>query len=410
MSNLIFHNMRLLDCQTGQYSEGAEVLVEADTIREVSEKPIKSDAIRIDLGGRTLMPGLIDAHVHVVAHTMNLGTLPEFSPFWVSAKASEIMKGMLLRGFTTVRDAGGADFGLKDAVAQDLIVGPRLFISGKILTPTGGNNDYRSKTVSDMPCACCGGALTAIGRIVDGDVEVRKAARDELRRGADQIKCNASGGVSGPNGTMDTINFTVDELRCMVEEADGWNKYAMAHAYTPRTIQRAVQAGFRSIEHGSMVDVETAVLMAKHNVFMVPTLSIFHVGSKLFKQLGYGEVNARKLQEVRDVGLSALNICKDAGVKIGFGTDLLGDLHQYQSEEFTIRTEVMSAFEVLQSATIINAELLQMKGKLGIVAPGALADLIVVDGDPLKGLSVLQDQGRNIPAIMKAGKFYKNKL
>lgn len=410
MGNLIFHNARVLDCHSGQYVEGAEILVEADTIREVSDKPLKHSGTRIDLGGRTLMPGLIDAHVHVVAHTMNLGTLPEFSPFWVSAKASEIMKGMLFRGFTTVRDAGGADFGLKDAVEQGLLVGPRLFISGKILTPTGGNNDYRPRTMSDMPCACCGGALTAMGRVVDGEVEVRKAARDELRRGADQIKCNASGGVSGPNGTMDTINFTVDELRCMAEEADGWNKYAMAHAYTPRTIRRAVEAGFRSIEHGSMVDVETAELMAERNVFMVPTLSIFHVGSRLFKELGYGEVNARKLKEVRDVGLGALDICKDAGVRMGYGTDLLGDLHQYQSEEFTIRAEVLSPLEIIQSATIVNAELLQMTGRLGVVAPGAYADLIVVDGDPLKDLALLQDQGRAIPAIMKAGTFYKNEL
>ena len=410
MDNLILHNMRLLDCQTGQYIEGAEVLIEGDTIREVSDKPLNTGGSRIDLGGRTLMPGLIDAHVHVVAHTMNLGTLPQFSPFWVSAKASEIMKGMLFRGFTTVRDAGGADFGLKDAVEQELMVGPRLFISGKILTPTGGNNDYRPRTISEMPCACCGGSLTSIGRVVDGEVEVRKAARDELRRGADQIKCNASGGVSGPNGNMDTINFTVDELRCMVEEADGWNKYAMAHAYTPRTIRRAVEAGFRSIEHGNMVDADTAELMAAQSVFMVPTLSIFHVGSKLFKQLGYGEVNARKLQDVRNVGLGALKICGEAGVRMGFGTDLLGDLHQYQSEEFTIRTEVLTPLEVLQSATVVNAELLQMKGKLGVIAPDAFADLIVVDGDPLEGLDVLQEQGRRIPAIMKGGKFYKNEL
>lgn len=410
MSGLILHNLRLLDIERGDYIEGAEIHIEGDTIREVSEKPLKSQATRIDLGGRTVMPGLIDAHVHVVAHTMNLGTLPEFSAYWVSAKAGETMRNMLMRGFTTARDAGGADFGLREAVEQDLIIGPRLFVSGKILTPTGGNNDYRPKTISEMPCACCGGALTGIGRVVDGEVEVRKAVRDELRKGANQIKCNASGGVSGPNGTMDTVNFTVEELRCMVEEADGWNTYAMAHAYTPRTIRRAVEAGFRSIEHGNMVDAATARLMAERKVFMVPTLSVFHVGSRLFKELGYAEVSARKMQEVRDVGIGALTICKEAGVAMGFGTDLLGGLHPYQSEEFLIRTEVLSPLEVLRSATIINAELLNMAGKLGVVAPGALADLIVIDGDPLKGVDVLQNQGRDIPAIMKGGKFYKNEL
>lgn len=410
MSGMILYNLKLLDVERGEYVEGAEIYIEGDTIREVSETPLKSDASKIDLGGRTLMPGLIDAHVHVVAHTMNLGTMPNYSAYWVSAKAAETMKGMLMRGFTTARDAGGADFGLKEAVEQDLIIGPRLFISGKILTPTGGNNDYRPRTMSEMPCACCGGALTAVGRVVDGEVEVRKAVRDELRKGADQIKCNASGGVSGPNGTMDTVNFTMEELRCMVEEADGWSTYAMAHAYTPRTIRRAVEAGFRSIEHGNMVDVETAKLMAERKVFMVPTLSVFQVGSRLFKELGYAEVSARKMQQVRDVGVGALTICKEAGVAMGFGTDLLGGLHPYQSEEFQIRTEVLSPLEVLRSATIINAELLNMTGKLGVLAPGAFADMIVVDGDPLAGVEVLQNQGRHIPAIMKGGRFYKKEL
>lgn len=410
MTSYVFHNMKLIDGLVWEAREGYEVLVEDDRIREVSDQPVRSStAQRIDVGGRTLMPGLIDAHVHVTATTLDLGRMSALAPSWVTANAARIMRDMLMRGFTTVRDAGGADWGLKDAVEEGLIEGPRLFICGHILTPTGGNNDYRPRTAVHMPCSCCD-VGSPVGRIVDGVTEMRRAVRDELRRGADQIKFNASGGVAGPQGTPQTINFSVEEVRALVEEAEAWQTYAMAHAYTPRTIRRAVECGVRSIEHGNLIDKETAELMAEHGAYMVPTLSIFHTGSKFGKELGFPDHSVAKVTAVLDASLTGVQICRDAGVRIGHGSDLLGPLHEHQSLEFLLKAEVLTPAETLASATTINAEIMGMEGQLGVVQAGAFADLLVIDGDPLQDLGVLQEQGRHLAAIVKGGRFAKNEL
>ena len=410
MGQILFTNGRVFDPAFEEPRDGYEVLVEDDRIRMVEDRPIKTDdALRVDLGGRTLMPGLIDAHVHVTATTLNLGKMAEFAPSWVTAKASHIMKGMLHRGFTTVRDAGGADWGLRDAVAEGLLEGPRMFISGRILTPTGGNNDYRPRTAGHIPCACCDGGVP-VGRVVDGITEIRRAARDELRKGADQVKFNASGGVAGPNGNVDTINFSAEEVRAIVEEAEAWNTYAMAHAYTPRTIRQAVEAGARTIEHGNLVDEATAQLMAEKGAYMVPTLSIYHTAHRYGRDLGLPAHSLAKLEGVRDAGLRALEICKRNGVAIGHGSDLLGALHVHQSLEFSMKAEVLSPREAIAAATTTNAEIVRMSGQLGTVAEGALADLLVVDGDPVRDIGRLQHDGRYLAAILKEGRFIKNTL
>jgi imidazolonepropionase-like amidohydrolase len=410
MGQILFHNGRLFDPAFEEPRDGYEVLVEDDRVREVADRPIAAaDAVRIDLGGRTLMPGLIDAHVHVTATTLDLGKMAEFAPSWVTAKASHILKDMLHRGFTTVRDAGGADWGLRDAVAESLLEGPRMFISGRILTPTGGNNDYRPRTAAHIPCPCCDGGVP-VGRVVDGITEIRRAARDELRKGADQVKFNASGGLAGPNGNVDTINFSAEEVRAMVEEADAWNTYAMAHAYTPRTIGRAVEAGARTIEHGNLVDEATARLMAEKGVYMVPTLSIYHTAHRYGRDLGLPAHSLAKLEGVRDAGMQAVEICKRNGVAIGHGSDLLGPLHVHQSLEFALKAEVLSPREAIIAATATNAEVLKMSGQLGTVAAGAVADLLVVDGDPTGDIGRLQNNGRHLAAILKEGRFVKNAL
>jgi imidazolonepropionase-like amidohydrolase len=411
MSLIHFKNCTVLDTVAGALLPGHNVVVEGETIREVSDRPVKSArATVIDLKGRTLMPGLIDAHVHAVAVEANLAILPTLPVTLLAHQASAILEGMLRRGFTTIRDAGGADFGLAEAVERGLIAGPRMFISGQALSQTGGHGDLRARTANSFEtCACCQSGA-ALGRVADGISEVRKAARDELRKGATQIKIMASGGVASPNDPVWNLQYSEEEVRAIVEEAAAWRTYVMAHAYTPQAIKRSISFGVRSIEHGNLIDAETARHVAAHDAFVVPTLVTYEALERDGLALGMPAVSIAKLKDVRVAGLSSLEHLRDAGVKIGFGTDLLGPMHVHQSREFAIRAEVLSPLEVIRSATLVNAELLQMTGRLGVVASGAIADLLVVDGNPLKKLALLDGQGAHLKAIMKGGKFFKNEL
>jgi imidazolonepropionase-like amidohydrolase len=386
------------------------ILVEGERIREVSDVPITAaEAQVIDLQGKTLMPGLIDAHVHLIATTLNLGQLAYEPVSLTVARARHIAEGMLQRGFTTIRDAAGADWGLATAIAQDLIHGPRVFYAGRALSQTGGHGDFRPRTWEADHCACCmSGAQFSV--IADGVPAVQKAAREELRRGATQIKIMASGGVASPTDPVWNLQYSEDEVRAIVWEARSWRTYVMAHAYTPEAIVRCVRHGVRSIEHGNLIDQPTAALMAREGTFLVPTLVTYEALQREGKQWGLPQVSIDKIQDVREAGLRSLEYAKAAGVQMGFGTDLLGETHHYQSLEFSIRAQVLSPFEVIQSATTTNAALLQRPGELGVVAPGALADLLVVNGNPLADLTLLQEQGKHLALIMKGGKLYKNTL
>jgi imidazolonepropionase-like amidohydrolase len=405
-----FTNAVLLDGTTPDRREGYDVVVEGERIVEVSDRPIAAkSAEMIDLKGRTLMAGLIDAHIHAVAVDANLAKLSEMPASLVAAKAARILNGMLMRGFTTVRDAGGADFGLAEAVETGLIDGPRMFIAGKALSQTGGHGDLRARTVEIVTCACCQ-AGAALARIADGVDECRHAARDELRKGANQIKIMASGGVASPTDPIWNLQYSEEEVRAIVEEARHWRTYVMAHAYTPEAIRRSIDFGVRSIEHGNLIDRATAEHVAAHGAFVVPTLVTYEALAEFGRAMGFPEVSLAKLEDVRAAGLQSLDHLQAAGVKTGFGTDLLGAMHEHQSREFSIRVEAMQPFDIIRSATTVNAELIGMQGQIGVIAPGALADLLVVDGDPLSDLSLLQDQGAHLQAVIKAGKFYKRAL
>jgi len=408
MTSIVFANGALLDGANPVRREDHHVLVEGDRIKEVSDRPIKSaSAETIDLAGRTLMPGLIDAHVHAIAVDAALARLAEQPMTLVSLQAGKVLEGMLARGFTTVRDAGGADGGLAEAVAQGLVRGPRLFPSGQALSQTGGHGDLRPRTRSVVSCACCEYGA-GLARIADGVDECRRAARDELRKGATQIKIMASGGVASPYDPIWNLQYSDEEMRAIVEEAHAWNTYVLAHAYTPEAIRRAIDNGVRSIEHANLIDPPTAARVAAADGFVVPTLITYDALHRFGRDLGITEANLAKLADVREAGLRSLEILQQAGVKIGYGTDLLGPMHQHQSREFVIRAEAMAPWEVIRSATIVNAELLNRSGELGVVAAGACADLIVVDGDPLVDISLLDGQGQHLSVIMKDGVLHKH--
>lgn len=420
----LFHGGRLFDPRQDALIENVEVLVEDGRVAEVSRPdghltgPVQaSNAHRVDLGGRTLMPGLIDAHIHIYLTEVNLRLLEDIPLTLLAAQATVLMRNMLMRGFTTVRDTGGGDWGMKAAADTGLVDSPRLFIAGRALSQTGGHADFRRRTQSDVGCPCCA-ALQYLAHIVDGVPEMLKAVREELRLGADQIKLMVSGGVASPNDPLESLQFRTDEIEAACQEADNWGRYVCAHAYSAEAIQRAVKAGVRTIEHGNLIDEAAAATMAERRAFLVPTLITYDAMRRHGSAFGLPAVSQEKNKVVLEAGLRSLELARRAGVEIGFGSDLLGQLQVEQSREFLIRAESESPLQILRSATLVNARILRREGKpgtespdaLGELIPGACADLLVADGDPLQNLDLLQDQGAHLPVIMKGGKFYKNLL
>jgi imidazolonepropionase-like amidohydrolase len=410
MSSFLFSGGRFLDPRRGELVEGVEVLIEGERVKEVSDRPIKAAAAaRVALAGRTLMPGLIDAHLHVFLNEVNIGALDAVPLTLLAINGAIALKNSLMRGFTSVRDTAGGDFGIKSAVEQGLIDAPRLFISGQALSQTGGHGDFRKRTQRALGCDCCSG-LAYTARIADGVPDVIKATRDELRKGADFIKIMVSGGVASQADPLESLQYRMDEIEAAVEEATNWGKYVAAHAYSAQAVMRAVSAGVRTIEHGNLIDEPTAATMARKGAFLVPTLIAYDSMRRRGREYGLSEYSLQKNEVVLAAGLRSVELARNAGVKIGFGTDLLGQLQNDQCREFLIRAELMKPAEIIRSATVVNAEIVQRAGELGELKPGAYADLIVVDGDPLADLGLFQDEGKHLAAIMKGGRFYKNRL
>ena len=407
LTHCLFTNGRLLDPLVPELLDGIQVLVQDGVVREVSEHAIDAPgATVIDLHGRTIMPGLIDLHVHVMASQLNLSGLVHQPNVFVTLRAIPILRGMLRRGFTTVRDAGGAGLPLKQAVESGLAQGPRLFVSGRAMSQTGGHGDMNPQSDfngNQLHCACCVRA-GAISRVVDGVDALRRAVREEFQMGADQIKIMASGGVASPTDPIGAFGYSEDEIRAVTEEARNRGTYVMAHAYTAAAIERAVRCGVRTIEHANLCDATAAAVMAAHRAIAVPTLVTYEALATEGARYGLPPESVAKIAQVKDAGLQALDPLRGAGVKIGFGTDLLGESHRLQSEEFRIRAQVLSIPEVIASATTTAAEVLGQQGKLGRLQAGAIADLLIVDGNPLTDLACLAGQGERIAVVMKAGR------
>jgi imidazolonepropionase-like amidohydrolase len=410
MTSYLFHGGPFLDPRKDELLSGIEVLVTDGKVIEVSDRPVQSaKAQRIDLRGRTLMPGLIDAHIHAVLTEVYMQNLADTPLTLLAAKGAAALRTFVMRGFTTIRDTGGADWGLKAAVEQGLFVGPRLFISGMPISQTGGHGDFRKRTQTDYICACSSG-LGAAARIADGVPEMVKAVRDELRKGADQIKIMVSGGVSSLLDPLESLQFRVDEIEAAVDEARRWGTYVAAHAYSAAAIERAVKAGVRTIEHGNLIDAPTAAIVAQTGAYVVPTLVAYDALKRRGADYGLTKVSLEKNDRVLEAGLKSIEICRAAGVKMGFGSDLLGQLQNDHCNEFLIRADIMKPADIIRSATLINAEILRREKQLGELVPGAEADLLIVDGDPYHDLSVFLNDGARIPAIMVGGKFIKNAL
>jgi imidazolonepropionase-like amidohydrolase len=406
---ILFENARLWDGFADAATPGMSVLVEGAVVREVAPAITSTSAQRIDLGGRTLMPGLVDCHVHLIASVVNLQANALLPDAVVAFRAGKLMREMLMRGFTSVRDLGGATLGLRLAWEEGLIEGPRVSLCGKALSQTGGHADFRARA-DTRDFAFFETRLGSMGRVADGVDAVRRACREEIKGGADYIKLMANGGVASPSDPIAFLGYSDAELRAAVEEAAMAQTYVAAHLYTDDAIGRAVRAGIRSLEHCNLITEATAAEAAAAGCIACPTLVTYQALKEEGASLGLGPESVAKIDDVRLAGLESLDRMRQAGLTMAFGTDLLGPMHRRQSEEFVIRGRVLPAAEVLRSATSHAAVLLRQEGRIGCVAPGAFADLLVVDGDPLDNLALLTEQGAHLAAILQGGRFVKNVL
>ncbi len=407
----LFKNANLVLDGCVELQKSFDVLVDGNRITSVSPQPLAvTDAKIFDVGGRTLMPGLIDAHAHITGLSL--------SPKNVAYPASEIaiaaanyLRASLMDGFTSIREAGGADHGIARLLNEGKIIGPRLFYSGRALTQTGGGADFRTP---DEVTDSCGqpGPFSVMSVIADGVHEVRKAAREELRRGASQIKVFISGGVVFPSEAHPTVyEYSLDELRAIVEEARGRGTYVMAHVYTDEGVRRCLQAGVRSIEHGNFVSEKTVVMMAEHGAYLDATFISLVQRIESAADNGLSDTIVNNLKNTVAKGHQVYRWAKNHHVPIGFGTDLWGlEAQKSQLREFEMRADLDEPVNIVRSATVVNAELLLQKGNLGVIAEGASADLLIVEGDPLRDLRVMTSPKKNLKLIMKDGAIYKNEL
>jgi imidazolonepropionase-like amidohydrolase len=411
MPSFLFKNANVVLDGQRELQRGFNILVKGDRIEAVTRDPIeRPDAQPIEVAGMTIMPGLIDAHAHITGLSLSPKNLA-YPAADLAVAAANYLRSSLMAGFTTIREAGGADYSIAHLLKQGTITGPRLFYSGRALTQTGGGADFRTPIELTDPCGHVS-PMSIMSVIADGVDQVRAAAREELRRGATQIKVFASGGVVFPaEGHPTLYEFSEAELAAIVEEARARSTYVMAHVYTDDGVRRCLKAGVRSIEHGNFMTEETVAKMAERGAFLDPTFIslVQRVGTAA--EMGLSGAIVANLERTIEKGKQVYAWAKQHQVPIALGTDLWGpEAQKSQLQEFEVRQEFDSAPDILRSATAINAELLMQKGSLGTISPGAFADLLIVDGDPLVDLGILLDPEHKLKLIMKGGVIYKNTL
>lgn len=400
--HIILHNATLIDGTGADPRPGSSVEVKDGRIVKVapaSRTAANSEAQVVDLAGAFLLPGLTDAHVHLGLTEPNGAPTQPWSEW--AARVTGFLGQALDQGFTTVRDAGALDPSWARVIEKGIVRGPRLLPSGAFISQTGGHGDWRASHTSTDPIQPIPG-LFAGYVLADGADAVRRAAREELRRGATQIKVMASGGVASPTDPIDATQFTCDELRAAVEEAEVRGSYVLAHAYHPKSIARCLDAGVRSIEHGNLLDEETAVRMAEAGAFLVPTLITYDILAEGGQKLGFTSYQVKKLNQVWQAGEDAVRIAAKAGVKIGSGSDLLGPAMALKARELVIKARILSPMEAIVSATRTNAELFGMQDEIGTVEVGKLADITVFDKDPLAEPEVLAAT-EHVRLVLKEG-------
>ncbi len=408
----LFTGAKVIDPVKGEVHANSSVLLENGEIASVTydgeKSEVSGEVQEVDLQGKYVCPGLIDCHVHIAAvpgetDLRHIIATPEQESM---LRMTFVCRDMLCRGFTTARDCGGAPYALKQACDSWLVPGPRLFICGHALSQTGGHGDFRS---AHDHAECASGFVSGIGRVCDGVSECMRIARDELRCGADFVKIMGGGGVVSPTDKLLGMQFSAEEIRAMVLVAKNAQTYVTCHAYTPESIQIAIKSGVRGIEHGNLMDRSTAKMMAEHKCFLTPTLVTYQtLGDPCLPRL-LSEDCMSKNREVLDIGLEALKVATQEGVTLCYGSDLLGPLGTYQAKEFSIRSQVLTPLEILQSATINGARLLGQEA-LGRIEPGCKADILILNSNPLEDISIFERPEQELMAVIKEGRVCRSRL
>lgn len=412
-AGLVLTNAQVIDPNAGKLLEGLQSVVVRDgkiaAIYPIDEPDLLTEEgslRRVDVGGRYISPGLIDGHVHVTAvpGMHNLKEMCEAPSETISYRTTYVLREMLMRGFTTVRDTGGATKPLADAIEEGLFPGPRLFQCGKAISQTGGHGDFMPGKSGGEP-GCCGGHSILLGRTADGVPQVLKATREELKAGADFIKIMVGGGVASATDGIETVQYTPEELRAITQVCHQMGRvHTTAHAYTNEAIRHAIDNGVMGIEHGNLLDRDTARIMAKMGIYLTPTLSCYGIMQRAPWEDFLPPSGQVKNKQVMERGLEALKLAEEEGVTVCYGSDLLTSMHALQTEEFTIRSEVLPSPTILRHATTNVAKMLRMEGKIGVIAPGAFADLLVLDANPLEDITILDRPEHHLHLVMKEGR------
>lgn len=416
----LLKNVNVFDGKGETLTMAQDVLVEGSLIKKIGKNlKVGNDATVIDGGGRVLMPGIIEAHTHLSLPISTQEIFNDKDWFYIGAAGGEEARRFLMRGFTTVRDTGGPTQDLKRAIDAGVVPGPRIYTAGPFISQTSGHGDFRdSNDPNPNMVKEKHFFYQKYGFIADGPAEVTRAVRESLRLGAVQIKMMAGGGVASKYDPIDAVQYTLEEFRAGVKAAENWNTYVMVHAYTDRSIRTAIEAGVKVIEHGQLMTEDTAKLMAKKGIWLSTQAQVLNQPEENLSFLS--PVSMEKYRKVKKGLDNQMKYAKKYGVKVAFGTDLFGNRNNFDDtvKEFSARLPWFTPVEILRQATSGNAELLELTGPrnpyqdgpLGVIKEGAYADLLIVNGNPLEDIRVMENPEENLKLIMKDGKIYKNKL
>jgi imidazolonepropionase-like amidohydrolase len=399
----VIRSAAVLDTAEIRFTEPDFVVVEDGVIVAVDDGPVPSGDVVIDAGGRFLLPGLVDAHVHFRLATFSFHALAAWSEVEFGIVMASLAAATVERGFTTVRDLGGEVTGLMRAIASGATPGPRIVRAGRMLTQTGGHGDATGGD-RDVPSCGCALGVDAFSIVADGPGAVQKAARHLLRDGSEFLKIHVSGGVASPSDLLESVQYTPEEVTAAVIEAQHRGTYVAAHAYSPESIRMAVDHGVASIEHGNLLDAETATRIADAGAVLVPTLVTYHAMQELGAELGLPRRNQEKNAVVYDAGLASIEHAVAAGVEMGLGTDLIGESQSMQARELTIRAAVQPADDILRSMWVVNPRLCRLEGRIGTITPGALGDLVISLVDPLQDLGRFADTTTSLSHVIQGGR------
>lgn len=398
----VIKNGVVLNTTSMSFDAESTVVIEDGTIVDLPSQYSGDADIIVDARNQYVVPGLIDAHVHFRLATLNFRALTNFSEVEFGIRMATLASQTVHRGFTTVRDLGGDVKGLISAINAGVAEGPRIVRAGLMLTQTGGHGDSDASE-REVPDCACQMRHTSFGIVADGVDAVRKGARHLLRDGSDFLKVHVSGGVASPSDPVDSVQYTPEELLAAVTEAEHRNTYVAAHAYIPAAIRQAVEAGVHSIEHGNLIDLETAALMAERGSVLVPTLVTYEAMDQMGQKFKFPRANIEKNKRILEAGITSLELAVKAGVTIGFGTDLIGEVQMLQNKEFAIRAQVQRAEDILRSMWQVNPKLCRLEGLIGTLTPGAFGDAVVSRVNPLEDIVAFSEHETSITHVIKAG-------